>query len=154
MVNYKLQSYFPIYDYISLLIFSPYSWLLFFFLIKKFFWLCSAACRILVPWAGFEPRPSAVRAWSANHWIPRKLPPITLTFFFFWFYWDVVDTQHYINLLYSIMIWFTSIMKWLPQVWWTSITSHRYKIKEKNVFLCWNSGFTLLTMLIYHIQQC
>ena len=32
--------------------------------------------------------------------------------FFFLFYWDIIDIQHFISL--SIMIWFTYITKWLP----------------------------------------
>ena len=31
-----------------------------------FFWLCRAACGILVPRPGIEPRPPAVEAWSPN----------------------------------------------------------------------------------------
>ena len=34
------------------------------------------ACRILVPWPGIEPRPTAVKALSANHWTTRKLPSL------------------------------------------------------------------------------
>ena len=33
------------------------------------FWLCRAACGMLVPWPGIEPTPSAVRAPSPNHCI-------------------------------------------------------------------------------------
>ena len=32
------------------------------------------ACRILVPWPGIEPRPSAVKAQSPNHWVTRNSP--------------------------------------------------------------------------------
>ena len=35
---------------------------------------CCAACGILVPWPGIEPTPSAVKAWSANHWTAREFP--------------------------------------------------------------------------------
>ena len=40
---------------------KPPSW--FFF----FFFFCCKACEILVPEPGIEPRPSAVKMWSANH---------------------------------------------------------------------------------------
>ncbi|XP_073653948.1 protein yippee-like 2 isoform X1 [Tursiops truncatus] len=30
------------------------------------------ACRIFVPRSGIEPRPSAVKAWSPNHWTARE----------------------------------------------------------------------------------
>ena len=40
-----------------------------------FFWLCRAACRILVPWPGIKPvPPPAVEAWSLNHWTAREFP--------------------------------------------------------------------------------
>ena len=32
------------------------------------------ASGILVPQPGIEPRPSAVRAWSPNHWTTREFP--------------------------------------------------------------------------------
>ena len=34
----------------------------------------SIACGILVPWPEIEPMPSAVKAWSPNHWTPREVP--------------------------------------------------------------------------------
>ena len=33
-------------------------------------------CRILVPWPGIEPTPSAVKTQSPNHWTTRKFPTI------------------------------------------------------------------------------
>ena len=39
-----------------------------------YFWLCHAACGILVPRAGIEPRPLAVKALSPNHWTSREFP--------------------------------------------------------------------------------
>ena len=33
-----------------------------------------AACGILVPQAGIEPRPLALVAWSLNHWTTREVP--------------------------------------------------------------------------------
>ena len=45
--------------------------LLFWFFI---FWPHHAACRILVPWPGIEPTPSAVKVWSPNHWTSREFP--------------------------------------------------------------------------------
>ena len=35
------------------------------------------ACRILVPWSGIEPGPSAVKVWSPNHWTTREFPMTT-----------------------------------------------------------------------------
>ena len=49
--------------------FNCWTYLLFFFLIL---WLCHVACGILVPWPGIEPRPSAVKAQSPNHWTTRE----------------------------------------------------------------------------------
>ena len=34
------------------------------------------ACGILVPSPGIEPRPSAVKAQSPNHWTARELPTV------------------------------------------------------------------------------
>ena len=39
-----------------------------------FFWLHGAARKILVPPPGTEPVPSAVEAWSINHWTAREVP--------------------------------------------------------------------------------
>ena len=39
-----------------------------------FWWPCHVACRILIRQPGIEPRPSAVKAWSPNHWTPREFP--------------------------------------------------------------------------------
>ena len=41
---------------------------------KKFFWPRREAYRILVPRPGTEPRPSAVKAPSPNHWTAREYP--------------------------------------------------------------------------------
>ena len=35
---------------------------------------CHMACRILVPWPGIEPTPSAVKVWGPNHCTTRELP--------------------------------------------------------------------------------
>ena len=45
--------------------FSAQNFFFFFFFI---FWLCGAACRVLVPQPGIEPVTTAVDVWSANHW--------------------------------------------------------------------------------------
>ena len=47
-------------------------WGLAFFGSKIFFWLHHAAWGVLVPWPGIEPVPSAVKAWSPNHWTANK----------------------------------------------------------------------------------
>ena len=39
-----------------------------------FVYLCHAACGILVSQPRTEPTPSAVRAWSPNHWTTRQVP--------------------------------------------------------------------------------
>ena len=40
----------------------------------------NAACGILVSWPGIEPRLSAVKMLSLNHWIARKVPNILIYF--------------------------------------------------------------------------
>ena len=37
-----------------------------------FIWPLHAACGLLVPWPGIEPKPPAVEARSLNHWAPRE----------------------------------------------------------------------------------
>ena len=39
------------------------------------FWLCQAACGILVFWPGIEPMTPALEAQSLNHWTAREVPP-------------------------------------------------------------------------------
>ena len=39
-----------------------------------FFWPCHTAREILVPQHGMESTPSAVKAWSLNHWTAQKVP--------------------------------------------------------------------------------
>ena len=38
------------------------------------FWLCHAACGILVPWPGIEPGAPEVEVWNPNHWTTREFP--------------------------------------------------------------------------------
>ena len=38
------------------------------------FWPSPKACGILVPRPGIQPMPSAVKAWSPNHWTAREVP--------------------------------------------------------------------------------
>ena len=45
-----------------------------------FFWPCPMACRILVPRSGIEPKPSAVKAQSPNHWTAREFPRLLHVF--------------------------------------------------------------------------
>ena len=42
---------------------------------RHFFFFLAAACRILVSRPGIEPRPSAAKVWSPNHWTARELIP-------------------------------------------------------------------------------
>ena len=42
------------------------------FLIFYFFWPPCGACGILVPRLGIKPGPTAVKAWSPNHWTTRE----------------------------------------------------------------------------------
>ena len=52
-----------------------------------FFWPCHAACRVLAPQPGIEPRPSAFGAQSLNHWTARESPfwlSISNTLFLQW----------------------------------------------------------------------
>ena len=58
---------------------SPYlnnnkTYILFFFNFYFFFWSHCTACRILVPRPGIEPRPTAVKVLSPNHWTTREFP--------------------------------------------------------------------------------
>ena len=53
-----------------------------FFLLKKFlkkflclFWLHHVSCRIIVPWPGIEPRATAAKVPSPNHWTTKDIPP-------------------------------------------------------------------------------
>ena len=41
---------------------------------RLFFWPCLAACGILVPRPGIEPRAMAVKAPSPYHWLAREFP--------------------------------------------------------------------------------
>ena len=36
------------------------------------FWPLGIACRILVPWLGIKPMPSAAEVWSPNYWTTRE----------------------------------------------------------------------------------
>ena len=47
-----------------------------------FIWPQHAACGILLPRPGIEPQPSAVKAWSPNHWTTREFPVCCFTYFF------------------------------------------------------------------------
>ena len=43
-------------------------------LVNFFFWPHRPACEILVPQTRIEPRPTAVKAPSPNHWTAREFP--------------------------------------------------------------------------------
>ena len=58
-------------------------WLLFFWLLLSMFWLRHMACRLLGPQLGMEPMPSAVEAWSLNHWTTREVPEFLKWFVFY-----------------------------------------------------------------------
>ena len=45
--------------------------LLYFF--EKKFWSHLMAWRIVVPWPGLEPSPTALEVWSSNHWTTREV---------------------------------------------------------------------------------
>ena len=47
-------------------------------LIFFFFWPCHTAYRILIPQSGLEPRATAVKAQSPNHWTAREFPQTNL----------------------------------------------------------------------------
>ena len=42
----------------------------------SFFFFGCMACGMLVPWPGIKPVPTAMKAWSPNHWTIRKAPTI------------------------------------------------------------------------------
>ena len=48
----------------------------FFFLSFVLFGSHCTACRILVPQPEIKPGPSAVKAWSPNHWTSREVPQL------------------------------------------------------------------------------
>ena len=40
------------------------------------------ACGVLVPHGGTEPMPSAVKAWSPDHWTTRDVPALFLYIYY------------------------------------------------------------------------
>ena len=56
--------------------------------------------------------------------------------------------------VYSIMIWFIYDMKWLPQkVYWASISSYRYKVKEKEkYFFLVMRTFRIFSLNSFHVN--
>lgn len=60
--------------------------------------------------------------------------------------------------MYSIIIWLTYFMKWLPQeAQWTSIIWYRYNIKETEMYMYFpfdENSQDLLYQLIYTMQLC
>ena len=74
--------------FLSIKLSFPY-WVFFFFfkdsqyLSNLFIYrLCHAACEILAPQPGTEPRPPALEAWSPNYWTAREVPPFEFLAFF------------------------------------------------------------------------
>ena len=60
------------------------------------FFFSAAPCSVFIPQAGFEPRPSAVEAWSLNHWARRGVPVLRKPF----------KQVAYIKLLHGIQVCF------------------------------------------------
>ena len=79
-----------------------FSWIIF------IFWLCRAACGILIPWPGIEPMPPTMDTQDLNHWTAGK---VTL---FCQFYWDIINIQHSVSLGYTKLK--SSIMTWLTYI--------------------------------------
>ena len=52
------------------------------------YWQCQAACRILAPQLGMEPRPMTVKAGSPNHWAAREF--LLKTVVFVYIYWSII----------------------------------------------------------------
>ena len=48
--------------------------------LKNLFLSWHAACKILVPWPGIEPKLPELETWSLNPWIAREVPQIRLLF--------------------------------------------------------------------------
>ena len=75
-----IYTYIPLYIYLQWNITQPQkrmefaaTWMdLDIIILLFFFWLCHTACRILVSQPDIEPTPSALEAWSLNHWTTRE----------------------------------------------------------------------------------
>ena len=61
---YQQKHYDSLKPQMMFIIFQHKTFFFFFFI----FWLCDAACRILVPQAGIEPVTTAVDVWIPSHW--------------------------------------------------------------------------------------
>ena len=72
-----------------------------------FFWPRCAACGILVPRPGTEPRPTAVKVWSPNHWTTRESPLFLPLSQIFCCYCRVVGVS-YVFWIYMICKYFLS----------------------------------------------
>ena len=46
------------------------------------FWLCSAACRVIVPHPGMEPMLPSLEPWSLNHWTASSVQSLSRVRFF------------------------------------------------------------------------
>ena len=68
--------YVYIYTYMSIYIYTLTIWHHVYFRTRNFFffWLCCIACGIFIPWPRIESMPTAVVAWSLNHWTTREAP--------------------------------------------------------------------------------
>ena len=56
------------------------------------FWTSRVASRILVLWPGIEPVPSALEAWSLNHWTAREVSSV----FYKWWLKLIITHKRYI----------------------------------------------------------
>ena len=56
------------------------------------FWRSHVASRILVLWPGIEPVPSALEAWSPNHWTAREVSSV----FYKWWLKLIITHKRYI----------------------------------------------------------
>ena len=58
------------------------------------FWLCRAACGILVPQPEVKPATPAVEAWSLNHWTTREVPCFDIYIYISWNHHHNQDSEH------------------------------------------------------------
>ena len=103
-----------------------------------FFWLCCAACGILVPWPGIEPTSPAVEAWSLNRWTAREAPNsgcicrflycrfshlvpsenISLVWHMFTFKWENINWRQWCEFLFTDKTGTTWTLFFFFQLYW------------------------------------
>ena len=114
-------------------------------------WLCSESCVILVPWPGMEPAPSALEAWSLNHWTAREVSQ-NLLFVVFLILSILPCVRGYLVVVLIYISQRLMILKVSSLAYWPSVRTWDSWVRAKGLNCGWEGHlkFMSVSVLLAH----